>query len=110
TFLLTEEVNSRRFAGLVPKTRPTDNMAVSFQTPQEDEFALLLITRLSPYLSSAFPRNHDHYARCLSFRDVAQEEVARWKAGLRWFLKKLTLKYDRALVLKSPTHTARIRL
>ena len=37
TFLCTEETNTRRFARLVPSTRPMDNMQQSFGTPQEDE-------------------------------------------------------------------------
>ena len=34
----------------------------------------------------------------------------RWKHALTTFLKKLTVRYGRPLVLKSPPHTARIRL
>jgi hypothetical protein len=110
TFLSTEEVNSRRFAWLVPATRPMDNMELSFQSPQEDEFAPLLLSLKSLYLGVSFPRRQDHYARYLSFHDLPQEEIDQWKSAFLWFLKKLTWKYGRALVLKSPPHTARIRL
>jgi hypothetical protein len=112
TFLTTEEVNTRRFAWMVPKTRPMDNMALSFESPQEDEFAPLLISLLSPYLGVSFPRREDHYQRYLSFDGVARTEVEEWQRGFRWFLKKLTFKYgaSRALLLKSPPHTARIRV
>src|SRR5438132_3087767 len=44
TFLSTEEVNARRFAFLVPKRRPMDNVALSFEVPQEDEFAPCLMS------------------------------------------------------------------
>jgi len=110
TFLCTEEVNTRRFAALVPKKRPMDNMQLSFQTPQEDEFAPCLLTFHSLYLGMTFPRREDHYSRYLTFHDVPREEIEEWKSGFTWFLKKLTLKHDRALILKSPPHTARIRL
>jgi omega-hydroxy-beta-dihydromenaquinone-9 sulfotransferase len=110
TFLSTEEVNSRRFAGLVPKTRPMDDMQLGFDTPQEDEFAPLLMTLHSLYLGITFPRREDYYARYLTFERVPKEEVKRWKAALMWFAKKLTLKYGRRLLFKSPPHTARIRL
>jgi hypothetical protein len=43
-------------------------------------------------------------------RGVPQEEVDEWKTALVWFVKKLTWKYGKPLVLKSPPHTARIRL
>ena len=110
TFLTTEEFNSRWFAGLIPNKRPMDNMALGFQTPQEDEFGPALITGLSLYYGMSFPRSMERYRRYLSFREVPRAEVEQWQAGFLWFLKKLTLKYRRALVLKSPPHTARIRL
>ena len=110
TFLTTEEANTRRFAWMIPDKRPMDNMALSFQSPQEDEFAPLLISRLSSYLGVSFPRREDFYNRYLTFHDATPEEIARWKDAFVWFAKKLTLKYGRALLMKSPPHTARIRL
>jgi hypothetical protein len=110
TFLGTEEVNTRRFAFLIPDKRPMDNMALSFQSPQEDEFAMLLTCFHSLYLGITFPRREMHYSRYLTFRGVPIREIAEWKAALLGFMKKLTYKYGRALVLKSPPHTARIRL
>ena len=110
TFLGTEEVNTRRFAWLVPDRRPMDNMALSFQAPQEDEFGPCLMSLRSLYLGISFPRREEHYARYLTFRGVPPGEVEEWKAAFQWFLKKLTWKYRRPLVLKSPPHTARIRL
>src|SRR5205085_1821401 len=66
---------------------------------------------LSPYLGKfAFPRREAHYDRYLTFRTASPAERERWKEALLLFLKKLTLKYRRRLLLKSPTHTARIGL
>jgi omega-hydroxy-beta-dihydromenaquinone-9 sulfotransferase len=110
TFLCTEETNSRRFAWLVPPKRPMDNVAMSFQAPQEDEFAPALMSLRSLYLGISFPRRHDFYERFLTFRDARPEETAAWKNAFHWFLKKVTYKYGKPLVLKSPPHTARIRL
>ena len=110
TFLTTEALNTRLFAGLLPATRPMDNVALSFESPQEDEFAPLLMTGLSPYLGVTFPRRDDAYAPYLSFRDAPPDDVETWARAFTWFLKKLTFKYGRRLVLKSPTHTARVRL
>jgi len=110
TFLCTEEVNTKRFARLVPKTRPMDDMQLGFGTPQEDEFAPLLLVFRSLYLGISFPRHEDQYSQYLSFAGVPRDEVEQWKAALIWFCKKLTFKYGRSLLLKSPPHTARIRL
>ncbi len=109
-FLTTEESNTRRFAWMVPSKRPMDNMALSFQSPQEDEFATLLTCLLSPYLGISFPEREEFYSRYLTFAKASPDEIARWKSAFTWFLKKLTFKYDRTLLLKSPPHTARIRL
>ena len=110
TFLTTEEKHSRCFAWMVPEKRPMDNMAMSFQVPQEDEFAPCLMSLRSLYLGISFPRNEEAYSRYLTFEGVPSEEVQQWKNALVWFLRKLTLKYQRPLILKSPPHTARIRL
>ena len=110
TFLTTERAVTPVAGLLVTRTRPQDNMAVGLDLASEDEFALCITTGLSPYLGWVFPRGHDFYDRYLTFDGVATEEVTRWNEALRWFLKKLTLKYRRPLVLKSPPHTARVRL
>lgn len=110
TFLTTESVNSRLFAWMVPDRRPMDAMRLSFDAPQEDEFAPCLTALRSPYLGITFPRRDDFYNRYLSFRGVPADEVTAWRAAFYQFLQKLTLKYRRPLVLKSPPHTARIRL
>ncbi|NJM36702.1 MAG: sulfotransferase [Akkermansiaceae bacterium] len=110
TFLCTEEMNTRRFAWMVPKTRPMDNMALNFQVPQEDEFAPCLMSLRSLYLGTSFPRHEDDYLRYLTFENVPLSEVNEWKSALLWFVKKLSFKYQRPLVLKSPPHTARIQL
>ena len=109
TFLLTEEANTRRFAWMVPPQRPMDNMALSFASPQEDEFAPCLMSLRSLYLGVSFPRHEEHYERFLTFAD-APEAAAAWSAAFLKFVRKLTLKSGRPLLLKSPPHTARIRL
>jgi omega-hydroxy-beta-dihydromenaquinone-9 sulfotransferase len=110
TFLTTEATNSRRFAWMVPKTRPMDAVELNFQVPQEDEFAPCLMSLRSLYLGISFPRSEEAYGRYLTFEGVPDEEIREWKNAFVWFLKKLSLKYQRPLVLKSPPHTARIRL
>lgn len=87
-----------------------DNMEWTMQSPQEDEFALCITTFKSPCMGWFFPERRDHYDRYLTFRDVGKPEVDEWKAGLVAFLKRLTWKLKRPLVLKSPPHTCRIKL
>jgi hypothetical protein len=87
-----------------------DNMPVGWEQPQEDEFAMLLTCFHSLYLGITFPRQEARYSRYLTFRGVPKREIVEWKRALLGFMRKLTYKYGRALVLKSPPHTARIRL
>lgn len=111
TFLTTEEVNTKRFARLLPDKRPMDNMKLGFGEPQEDEFGPAMPTLLSPYFGGAFPRREDHYERYLTFEGVPEAELEAWKAAFLRFIKKLTFKNEgRTLLLKSPAHTARIRI
>jgi omega-hydroxy-beta-dihydromenaquinone-9 sulfotransferase len=110
TFLTTEHFITRWFEGLLPAQRPMDNMVLSFESPQEDEFAPLLMTLQSVYLGISFPRRADDYAKYLTFREAPREDVERWQQAFILFCKKLSLYDERSLLLKSPGHTARIRM
>jgi hypothetical protein len=110
TFLTTELTSSRLMGWFMPKRRPMDNIEWTLQSPQEDEFALCVSTSQSPCMSWVFPRRRDHYDRYLTFRGVSQREIEQWQEALLLLIKKLTWKYGRPLVLKSPPHTARIKL
>jgi hypothetical protein len=77
---------------------------------QEDEVALMILSGLSPYLDWVFPRSARGYKRCLAFRDADPDEIARWSGATVGFLKALTVRYGKPLILKSPPHTARMKL
>ena len=98
------------FGFLLPSRRPMDNMAAGWKRPQEDEFALCNMGVPSPYLTIAFSNRPPQYEEYLDLQDVPPEDLARWKGALLWFLKCVTLRNPKRLVLKSPPHTARIRV
>jgi hypothetical protein len=110
TFLSTERWIVPVADRLVVRQRFQDEVALSLGVASEDEVALCAMTGLSPYLGWCFPEDGADYDRYLTFRRAQASEVARWEHALTLFLKKLTLRYGRPLVLKSPPHTARIRL
>jgi hypothetical protein len=110
TFLSTERLAAPVVDRLIARRRYQDEMAQGAGLPSEDEFALCAMTGLSPYMAWCFPGDGIDYDRYLTFRGVPEEEVVRWKHALTTFLKKLTVRFSRPLVLKSPPHTARIRL
>ncbi len=109
TFLTTEALHARLVKIFLPKNRPMDNVEWTMQTPQEDEFALCITTLKSPYLGWFFPKRRAHYDRYLTLETVSATELQQWKEGLRSFMRRVTYKRQRPLVLKSPPHTCRIK-
>jgi hypothetical protein len=108
-FLLSESVLRRVLSFLLPSHRPMDNMEMGFDRPQEDEFALANLGLPSPYLTISFPNRGPRFRNYLDLKGLSSMEVARWKAGLLYFLKQTTYRDSRRIVLKSPAHTSRIR-
>jgi len=94
---------------LMPKKRPMDNMAVGLERPQEDEFAICALGANSPYRDVAFPNIDKFDEDYLTLRDVSESGRKRWLDAFEYFLKALTVAYNKTLVLKSPPHTARVR-
>lgn len=109
TFLSTERYFSSLPGSLLPEHRPYDNVRWTLNVPDEDEFAMCVLGFISPYLSGVFPRRANHYDQFLTFRNNPQA-ADMWKASLQLLLQKLTLKYAKPIILKSPTHTCRIKL
>lgn len=95
---------------LLPRTRVQDAVPSGFGTPQEEEFAILLLTGLSLYGRYVFPKRADRYERYCDFADAAAGERESWRGAYVAWVRKLSLKYGRRLVLKSPANTARIPL
>jgi hypothetical protein len=110
TFLSTERLHSRLADALLPGNRPADSMPVGHQLPEEDEFALANLTGYSLIVAGLFPTRRRQYLRYLTFRDVPAAELETWRAAFTGFLKKLSWKYQRPLILKAPYHTARLDL
>jgi len=101
----------RKFCGwALPSKRPMDNVAAGWERPQEDEFALMNMGAPSPYRRMAFPNDPCDGDAYLDFKDVPEEDIEAWKQTLLRFLKTLTVQDERPIILKSPTHTGRIKV
>jgi hypothetical protein len=83
-------------------------MAAGWDRPQEDEFALCMMGQPSPYLTIAFPNRPPQDPEALDLDRLPPRARAAWKAAFVRFLRTLTYKDPRRLVLKSPTHSCRI--
>ena len=109
--LTTEWLGSKIASPLLPKTRPMDNMGIRFDLPQEDEFALCIMTGYSPYLLPIFqhqPRKIDRFFDVQT--GLNPQELQEWKDALTLLMKKVTLKTGKPVVLKSPSHSFRTKL
>lgn len=94
---------------MLPSKRPMDAMSAGWDRPQEDEFALVNLGVPSPYLAWAFPNHGPVADEYLDLRTLTNEDREAWKRTWRDFVHRLALVGDKRIVLKSPTHTARVR-
>lgn len=107
-FLLTEGLFTRFGGFLLPERRPMDNMKAGWSLPQEDEFALMNLGAPTPYLRILFPNHPVPYEGTLSSDSFSREELEAWKQKFDWFLRAVTYKVQKPLILKSPPHTGRL--
>jgi hypothetical protein len=110
TFLLTERSSAGLIARVLPKTRPQDAVKFGVGEPQEEDFAMCSLTGQASLLTMAFPRNVAFYERFMTMVELSPAELQLWKTNYLHFLKKVSFKHGRPLVLKSPANTARIGL
>lgn len=109
-FLLTGSWMPKLIWFLLPSKRPMDDMNVSFDHPQEDEFALIGLGAPSPLLRMAFPNDPPPYLELLDMEGVREADLEKWKKELRHFVAMQMYRKKKGLVLKSPTHTGRLQL
>lgn len=111
SFLSTDPVIPQLTQRFMDDTRSYDNVRHGWYEAAEDEIALAKLTGMSPYVAFMFPENMSRYERYIDFLETTTEERERWSEAFRYFLKKIMLQTggDRVIV-KSCTHTARIRL
>ncbi len=109
-FVVTSWFAYRFLKFLLPPKRPMDNMAMGWLRPQEDEFALANLGLPSTYLDITFPNGRPHDPEYLTLEGVPREDLEIWKATLWRFLRNVNYQDPRRIVLKSPPHTARVRV
>jgi len=107
-FLLTEWFFRGFCSWLLPGQRPMDNMAAGWDRPQEDEFALVNLGLPSPYRRIAFPNAPPPDTEYFDTQSLPEEQRRRWSTTLATFLRAVSYRTERPLVVKSPTHTGRV--
>ncbi|MCB9673833.1 MAG: sulfotransferase [Alphaproteobacteria bacterium] len=110
-FLMTDQIVPNLTARFMDDTRTYDNVKQGWHEAAEDEIALAKLTGLSPYISFMFPDQMAKYEKYVDFMECTSEEREKWKNAFSYFIKKIMLQTGgKRVVVKSCTHTARIRL
>jgi hypothetical protein len=96
----------------MPATRPMDNVPITPDSPQEEEYALCNMTEHAFYNALYFPRRlRTLFDRYVLFEGITPDELSAWKRDYHRLLQKTSfLCGGRRLVLKNPANTARIRV
>jgi hypothetical protein len=98
---------------IVPKAHPTrliDNIPLSFDAPQEEDYAVASMCPYSFLHSFTFPRQaRDFFERYVLFDGLSQQTRTEWTRVYLTILRKATLSSGgRRLVLKSPANSGRV--
>jgi omega-hydroxy-beta-dihydromenaquinone-9 sulfotransferase len=108
-FLLTERL-APLTGFMVSKHRAMDNMDLSLHHPQEDEFVWIMQGQPSPYLTLAFPNRPPQHERYLDLEQLTSRELEAWKWTLFRFVQQLYFRRRKAVILKNPNHSFRIKV
>ncbi len=97
---------------LIPTTRKGDNVKLSPDYPQEEEFALGANIPVSYYYFWMFPQKTlEFYDRYIRFKDISADELGIWKEEYVLQIKKaLRNTNGKYFLSKNPPHTARVRM
>ncbi len=95
----------------MPEKRPSDNVKLHIDYPQEDEFAFCNINPNSYYKFFYFPSSYkDIYEKSIHLNGLSQKEIRRWFEDYDNMLRKvLLLSQGNRLIIKNPVNTARIK-
>jgi omega-hydroxy-beta-dihydromenaquinone-9 sulfotransferase len=107
-FLLTERLLVPLVSRLIPQSRSQDNMALGSERPQEDEFALAFMGAVSPYTTHLFPNDSSRYMHLYEPAEISTSDNSHWEKTFQHFLKKITVRQNKPIILKSPAHTFRV--
>ena len=96
---------------MMPDKRPTDNIELAPDLPQEEEFALSNMCPYNYYNFWFFPERMQEYCdRFLTFRNITEEELSGFKQAFEKLVKiSLWNTGGTQYLSKNPPHTGRIK-
>jgi hypothetical protein len=96
----------------IPEKRPSDNVKLSPNFPQEEEFALGNMTDMTFYHFFYFPSLNDFlYEKFVRLNGISEKQLERLKNKYRELLIKAALNTKKKrIVVKNPLNTGKIKL
>lgn len=95
----------------LPEKRGTDNVALSIDSPQEEEWALANLNELSFFNCYYFPQNYEyHFRRGVLLENVTRQEKSALEHAYVRLVKTLHYVHEeeKPLLFKNPSATARM--
>lgn len=94
----------------ITNSRPQDDVALGPDWPAEDDFGVSNMSLCSAMPGRfLLPKQYAHYSRYHGLEGLSERELTRWRRTQAALLWKITrLRPNRVLLLKSPSHTARV--
>jgi len=94
----------------MPDERPGDQMKISVNLPQEDEYALSNMTHRSFYHFFYFPTTYGSlYNKYIRFNSLSESEQEEWKLTYqKMVIKALINTHGKRAILKNPVNTGRM--
>ena len=109
TFLtIQDRMNSKRHYQSI--IRPMDNVQISTKSPGEEEVAIWTMSSISSIGNRLLQDKEKYFDKFLTFENASKEDYLGWESNFIYFLRKISINDKRQLLLKSPEHTARIKL
>ena len=95
----------------MPDKRPSDNVKLSVELPQEDEFALGNLNPYCFYHFFHFPHDYeDYYEKYVRF-NIDKQKINRWEKDYKHLINKSLINTKgQRIILKNPANTGRISL
>jgi len=96
----------------LPENREIDRVAVTPESPQEDEIPVANLQLLSVFHALYFPRNfRENFNKGVFFDHVSKDQIDEWKKQVQFFLNKIVLHQKKQpLIVKNPVYTSRIKI
>ena len=94
----------------LPSSRLIDEVKVTPDSPQEDEFGLACLQPLSFLNALYFPKNFQAlFDKGIYFDGASDSEIEQWRKCFSHYVNKLYIHQGgKRMVLKNPAHTARV--